>query len=151
MLFLLFQMDRDRYALEASQIAEVLPLVEIKKIPHAPRGVAGVFNYRGAPVPAVDLSELMLGRPAPARLDTRILVVREQKSGTRLLGLIAENATATLRREPQEFVASGVSVDGAAYLGPVTQDARGLIQWVEVDKLLSEPVRAALYSESLDA
>ena len=53
-----------------------------------------------------------------------------------LLGLIAEKATETLRREPGEFVTSGVTNAGTPYLGPVVTDARGLIQWVEVGKLL---------------
>jgi len=50
MLFLLFQLGQDRYALEASRVIEVLPLVSLKRIPQAPRGVAGLFNYRGRPV-----------------------------------------------------------------------------------------------------
>src|SRR5580692_2688337 len=74
-LFLLFQLGHDRYALEASRVLEVLPLLELKKLPGAPRGVAGIFNYRGRPVPAVDLSEMTLGRPASERLSTRIIVV----------------------------------------------------------------------------
>ena len=65
----------------------------------------------------------------------------------RLLGLIAEKATETLRREPGDFVASGVKSDGAPYLGPVAHDARGLIQWVEVDKLLPAAVREVLFRQ----
>jgi chemotaxis-related protein WspB len=66
-------------------------------------------------------------------------------SGPRLLGLIAERATETMRREASDFTSPGVSADGTPYLGPVTSDRRGLIQWVEVDKLLSEQARAALF------
>ena len=58
MLFLLFQIGKDRYALEASRVVEVVPLLALKELPQAPKGVAGLFNYRGALVPAVDLSEL---------------------------------------------------------------------------------------------
>ena len=65
----------------------------------------------------------------------------------RLLGLIAEKATETMRREPGDFVASGVKNDGAPYLGPVASDARGLIQWVKVDKLLSASVRDTLFKQ----
>ncbi len=153
MLFILFQLGRDSYALEAAQVAEVLPLVQVKKIPHAPAGVVGVFTYRGAPVPVLDLSALTLGRPAHARLSTRLLLVHyPDATGTkRLLGLIAEKATETLRREPGDFVASGVRTDGAPYLGPVVKDARGLIQWIEVDKLLPESVREVLFRPTVEA
>jgi len=75
MLFLLFQLGEDRYALEAGRAVEVIPFVALKKIPHAPHGVAGVFNYRGRPVPAVDLCELTFGRPARELLSTRIIIV----------------------------------------------------------------------------
>jgi chemotaxis-related protein WspB len=68
MVFLLFQLGSGRYALEASRVVEVVPLLEMKPLPQAPRGVAGIFNYRGRPVPAVDLSALTLGQPASERL-----------------------------------------------------------------------------------
>ncbi len=147
MLFLLFQLGRDHYALNVAQVAEVLPLVQMKEIPHAPLGVAGVFIYRGAPVPVLDLSALALGRPAHMRLSTRLLLVHyPDATGTRrLLGLIAEKATETLHRDPADFVASGVNNDGAPYLGPVASDARGVIQWIEVDKLLPAAVREMLF------
>ena len=149
MLFILFQLGGDRYALDAAQVAEVLPLVQVKKIPRAPAGGAGVFTYHGAPVPVLDLSELALGRPARARLSTRLLLVHypDGTGARRLLGLIAEKATETLRREPGDFVASGVRSDGAPYLGPVAHDARGLIQWVEVDKLLPASVSEVLFKQ----
>ena len=152
MLFILFQLGRDRYALDAAQVAEVLPLVQVKKIPHAPAGVAGVFTYRGAPVPVIDLSLLALGRVARSRLSTRVLLVNFPDAGgaKRLLGLIAENATETLRREAADFVASGVKADGAPYLGPVATDERGLIQWVEAEKLLPAAVREALFQQVVE-
>jgi len=48
MLFLQFQLGKDRYALDASVVVEVLPLLGIKRIPHAPDAVVGAFNYRGS-------------------------------------------------------------------------------------------------------
>ena len=80
-----------------------------------------------------------------------LLVHYPDENGTpRLLGLIAEKATETLRREPGDFVASGVKSDGAPYLGPVASDARGLIQWVQVDKLLPASVREVLFQQTVE-
>ena len=64
MLFLVFQLGKDRYAIEAHQVIEVLHLVNVKQIPQAPAGVAGVFDYHGASVPLIDLAELALGKPS---------------------------------------------------------------------------------------
>ena len=73
-LFLVFGLGKDRYALKASKIVEVLPMLEMKRLPHAPKGVAGVFMYHGVPVPAVDLSEVTLGAPAPRLLQSGIKI-----------------------------------------------------------------------------
>ena len=152
MLFLLFQLGNDRYVLEASRVVEVLPLLELKKIPQAPKGVAGLFNYRGQPVPAVDLSQLTLDQPASERLSTRIIVVKYSDIAGKnlLLGLIAEHATEMLRRESKDFVDSGVQLGAAPYLGPVLMDGKGVIQWVHEQRLLSEKVRDLLFSETME-
>ena len=150
MLFLVFELARDRYVLDVSQVAEVLPLVAITQIPHAPPAVAGILNYRGAPVPVIDVSQLTLGRPAQRRLSTRIVLVHypDADGQTRLLGLIAERATQTVRHEEKDFVASGVTSDGASYLGPVIADARGLLQWLDVRTLLPPSVRDVLFKQA---
>jgi chemotaxis-related protein WspB len=148
MLFLQFQIGPDRYALEASRVVEVIPLLGLKKIPHAPRGVAGMFNYRGEVVPALDLTALTSGQSAAERLSTRILVVRTSVTGrgTRLLGLIAERATSTLRKEAQDFVDPRLTPGSASYLGPVLLDDQGVIQWIQEQKLLPENLRQLLFS-----
>jgi chemotaxis-related protein WspB len=153
MLFLLFHLGDERYALDTVSVAEVLPLVRMKPIPQALPGVAGVFDYHGAPVPAIDLCELALGRAAPKCLSTRIILVRTLDDAGRphLLGLIAERVTQTLRRQATDFVSAGVSADGAPYLGPVTSDPGGLIQRIELSKLLSASVRRVLFRQTGEA
>ncbi|KQV89507.1 chemotaxis protein CheW [Pelomonas sp. Root1237] len=150
MLFILFQIGSERYALDAGQVVAVLPRLGVKAIPLAPSTVAGLCDYRGVPVPVIDLSELALGRPSANRLSTRIVLVTfpGPAAGPHLLGLLVERATQTLRREPAEFVAAGVNVDAAPWLGPVTTDAQGLIQRVEVQGLLPASLRAMLFDEA---
>jgi chemotaxis-related protein WspB len=152
MLFLLFLIGKDTYALDAGQVAEVLPLMSIKQIPRSPRGIAGAINYHGAPVPVIDLSELMLGRRAPARLSTRIILAlySDEHGEPHLLGLIAEGATEFMRRDSKDFVSSGITNDAAPDLGPVAADPRGLIQWIDVEKLLPPCVRDLLFKQPVE-
>lgn len=145
MLFLKFRIGSESYALDAAQIAEVLPLVQIARVPQAPIGVAGLINYRGKFVPVVDLSELMFGEPARPHISTRLLLVRY---GEHLLGLIAEQATETMRREAASFAESGIASDAAPYLGPVTQDGSQLIRRIELQKLLPAAVSSVLFRQA---
>ena len=150
MLFLIFQLGSDRYALDARRVAEILPLVSITKIPQAPTGVAGVLNYRGAPVPVIDLSELILGQPARPCLSTRIVLVHDGPDGghARLLGVIAEHATETVQRAVSDFVPSGLLNGATPYLGPVATDERGLMQWIDVEMLLPRSVKDVLFTQA---
>ena len=150
MLFLLFQIGSESYAIEAERVVEVLPLVKLKSLPQSPAGVAGVFTYRGRPVPVLDLCELALGRASRARRSTRLLLIKyaESKEGAqRILGVIVEYATTTMRKHPDEFMEAGVRNDGAPYLGPVVEVDRGLVQWVRVEKLLPPQVQELLFTQ----
>jgi chemotaxis-related protein WspB len=160
MLFLLFQLNEERYALEAAQIVEVLPLLPIQTIQHAPRGVRGVFSYRAMPVPVVDLSELIVGRPAEHRLTTRIVLIQnssEVGGSSRfaradkqqpLLGLIAERVTETMQLDPAQFKPCGVDGHNAPFLGAVVHKTRGFIRQILTDKLLAVAVSDALFGRS---
>jgi chemotaxis-related protein WspB len=150
MLFLAFRLDQDRYALPAQQVVEVLPLLQLKQWPKAAQGVAGVCSYRGQPVPVLDLSQLCLGRAAPRHLSTRLLLVRypDAREPTRLLGLIAEDATDTVRLDPHDFVDAGVRTDGAPFLGPVAAHAGALLQRLDVAHLLPPALRETLFVDA---
>jgi chemotaxis-related protein WspB len=149
-LFLLFRIGEERYALEAVEVAEVLPRLTLKPIAQAPHWVAGVFAHRGSVVPVIDLSALTFGTPAQMRTSTRMVLVNYRASVERapqLLGLILEQATNTLRCKADEFQPYGLDNRQAPYLGPVREDEHGLLQWIRVQDLLSEPVRALLFPE----
>ncbi len=57
-LYLLFRIGGDRYALDAGDVIEVLGLRVFKQVPGAPSWVAGMLQWRGAAVPAIDMSAL---------------------------------------------------------------------------------------------
>ncbi|HEV7967240.1 MAG TPA: chemotaxis protein CheW [Candidatus Acidoferrales bacterium] len=149
MLYLIFELGKDRYALQAGQVVEVLPLLDFKRVPRAMPGVAGLFNYHGTATPLLDLTELNLGRPSQAKMSTRIIVTNYvNDSGERhRIGLLAERVTETIRRAEADFKHSGVGVEGARFLGPVLVEANHIIQRVEIHHLLPENVGNQLFAE----
>jgi chemotaxis-related protein WspB len=129
MLFLHFQIGDGNFALAIDRIVEVLPLVELNKERDAPDWIVGSFDYRGRFVPVADLCALELGRPARRRLSTRIIMVRLGSDEDALIGLVAENAIETLRREPSDFA-------------PFATGPRGLVQRAELEGLLPAGLQA---------
>lgn len=147
-LFLVFRIGAERFALQATEVAEVLPRLALKPIAQAPHWVAGVFAHRGSVVPVIDLSALTFGQPAAPRTSTRLVLVHYRLDAQRpdlLLGLVLEQATDTLRCNVADFHPYGLDNREAPYLGPVREDEHGLMQWIQVADLLSDDVRALLF------
>ena len=170
MLMLLFYLDNERYALKSKQVIEVAPLVELKKQPHAPNYISGVFNYRGQIVPVIDLCQLIQGRPCHAHLSTRIILVNylsnhpsnekavRSADGRELsrsevvthypsvLGLMAERVVETLNRAESDLIDARMGIETAPYLGQMVLDEQGMIQCIRIEDLLTEEQRCATVS-----
>jgi chemotaxis-related protein WspB len=56
-----------------------------------------------------------------------------------------------LRCRPEEFQPYGLDNGDAPYLGPVRQDAQGLVQRIAVDDLLTDAVRELLFADERGA
>jgi len=142
-LYLQFRLNQQRFALDVREVIEVLPRRPLKPIAQAPAWVAGILAHRGVLVPVVDLSALSFAQPAAERASTRLVLVHYRQE--QVLGLILEQATETLRCMADEFQPYGLDNGEARYLGPVRQDAQGLLQRIEVDDLLPDTVRELLF------
>ncbi|WP_322013387.1 chemotaxis protein CheW [Paraburkholderia sp. J12] len=157
MLFLLFELDGERYALDAREIAHVLPLAPVRAHPGTPPWIAGLIGHAGVPVPVIDLAMLALGRPARALMSTRLVLVHDRgaqaasgaaSEGTpRYIALLLECATRTAVFAATAFAEGGIATPEARWLGPVARDEQGFVQWVKVDQLLDARVRALLFPD----
>ncbi len=149
MLVLVIQIGGDRYALDARRVREVVPAVVLRPVPHAPAEVAGLATWRGHVTPVIDLVELLRGQPCPQRMSSRMVVVDYGVgSDARPLGLLAEQITDVERVDDKAIEEPGVRVPDAKYLGRVMRVHGVIVQLVEVKDLLTEELRALLWSAS---
>ncbi len=151
MLLLLFRIGAERYALEASQVVEVAPLVCLKMIPQAPDYIAGLFDYRGHPVPVIDLCRLGSGEACRDCLTSRIIMLNYGSDNGRrqMLGLLAEQVTETVKQDPAALISSGISIADAPWLGDLVKDSEGMLQLIKIDALLPAPLRTSLFNVEL--
>ncbi len=89
--YLTFKLDEEIYALDISQVREVLDYTSITRVPRMPDFIRGVINLRGGVVPVVDL-RLKFGMPEGERtLDTCIIITEITLGGEKtLLGIRAD-------------------------------------------------------------
>ena len=152
-LFLLLRLGADRYAIDAGCVVEVLPIVRLKNIPCAPSGVAGMMSFRGSAIPVVDLGIIALDMATPARMMTRIVIVRYEPAArgedSGLLGLIAPEVMETAHLDTGRFEPVGVRNERAPYLGPVLTTSDGVLQQLMIPALLNDELRSALFQTEL--
>jgi chemotaxis-related protein WspB len=143
-LFLVFQLGKDSYALASSQIVQVLSRFEVNPFPEAPHGVVGLLTYRGTPVPVIDLNLVASDPPLASRSGTWIIVVRNPNAPDQLLALLAERATETLRCRLRDFKEASPDTRKAPHWGPVVAQLHRLIQWIQPDRLLNHATRQSI-------
>ena len=148
---LAFQLGEGRYALPLCDILEVLPLLPLSGVPHAPDYISGIINYRGQVVPVLDLCQLTLGRPCEARMSTRLIVLHWQLAGRadRLLALMVERAVNEMKLDAETFQSPPLQIDETPYLERLAVNATGLVQMVTVSQLLPQEIAALLYPEEV--
>ncbi|MGB0563035.1 MAG: chemotaxis protein CheW [Spirulinaceae cyanobacterium] len=139
MLFLLFHVGSERYALDTQSVVEVIPRVNLLPYPGTLPSVAGRFNYQGQILPVLDLSQLLGDEPCPLAWSSRIVIVDLDRDnpGNCLLGLLAERATETLSGDRVQQATEGLNLSQEAYLGDVLLQGQHMIQCLNLDKLLS--------------
>lgn len=99
--YLTFKIGEEIFALEVSQVREVLDMTRITRVPRAPDFMRGVINVRGSVVPVVDL-RLKFGLTRTENtVDTRIVVMEINLDGeATVLGALADSVNEVIELEP---------------------------------------------------
>jgi len=91
-----FEVAGGHYAVDVTQVREVVRWQPVTALPKAPALIEGVIDLRGVIVPIVDLGRVFTGRPLEPTLATRIAVV--EVDGL-LVGLVVDAAIEVLTVE----------------------------------------------------
>ena len=152
MLFVLFHVGDDRYVVDARKVVEVVPLVKLSNFSNTPEYIAGLCNYRAVPVPVVDIHCLLDNTPSRQVMSTRILLVKYLSSAQHehLLGMVVEYATETIVLDEDRFHQSTLQSSEENYVSNIMTDEHGIIQWMDVNRLLSKRDCDLLYGSAAE-
>ncbi len=145
MLVLTFQIGTDRLALDIRQVREVVPRVQLRQSACSPPWLAGVFVYRGQIVPVIDLHQLAGAGECPPHLSSRIILVPVGPEGeNRLLGLLAAQVADIREIQPPSGAVPYITNPGELDFGPVLTENGEILHFLELERLLPEPVQRQL-------
>lgn len=159
MLSLIWESSGDLFAFAASQVVEVLPMVEVRRLPAAPAWALGLADHHGRLVPVVEGSMLVQRPPAAANQAARVVVISlEALGGAHHAGILVPRVVSV---ERVDFAADsghpGFRVEGAEHLGEVARlrDGSGqagqTVQMVRPERLLGGEVASVLFKAAAEA
>ncbi len=138
--YLTFTLGKEKYAVDVSNIREILDCTTITKLPRAPEFMRGVINLRGSVVPVVDMRLKFGMSPTEESLATCIIVVEIfLDSETVLIGALADSVQEVLELDPEQIEASpriGVGAQGDFIKG-MGKDNDQFIMILDIDKVFS--------------
>lgn len=138
-----FGLGREEFAVEVTQVREIIRMEEITRMPKSPPFVEGIINLRGQIIAVIDLAR-RLNLPSGERSpETRIIVV---EAGDVKVGMIVDSVSEVLRVsaeavEPNPALAADVS---AAFLQGVVKHDNRLIILLDLARILSLEEMAGL-------
>jgi len=180
MLLLTFRAGGNSYAVDVAHVVEVVPRVDLRRLPHAPDFIAGLFDYRGTVVPVIDLGIRLGSEGCRDRLSTRIILVNSRPADHNLreadgdpatwdhdqeprsvrttgqdhrpwlLGLIAEQVSDVTSVKPEQVISTSIQLPQAPYLGAIVDIDHQMIQLMATDKILDESLRKAFFGAGPD-
>jgi purine-binding chemotaxis protein CheW len=102
--YITFKLGDELFAINVTQVREVLELPQITKVPTAPDYMRGVVNVRGKAIPVVDL-RLKFGLPStPDTVNSRIVVLELELDGEiTVVGGIADSVHEVIELEASQI------------------------------------------------
>lgn len=138
--YLAFKMDGEVFALDVSQVREILDYTKITKVPQTPDYMKGVINLRGAVVPVVDM-RLKFNMPSQERtVNTCIIVVEVHlEEEQAVLGVLVDSVQAVFGLEPSQVeppprIGTKLNTDFILGMGKRGED---LVIILDVDRIFS--------------
>lgn len=139
-----FEVKGRIYALDVSQVREIVRHQEITPLPMAPSMIEGVVDLRGAVIPVIDLSKVLTDETAPITNLSRIVVL---DCDGMVLGLCVEAATDVLSLDAGALedvpdLASQAGYDAVRHV--VRRPEAAPVMVLSLERLLEDVYRSAL-------
>lgn len=135
-LYLLFNLSSERFAVNTANVTEIVPLLDLVKVPKTVPYVRGLINYRGSMITVIDTTQLLYDEPCRKRSCCRIIVVDMADDGQqKQFGLLAEKVNRTCRLKTQELIEHELTQQQTPYLGKLVSQHSGNIQIIDLKQL----------------
>lgn len=139
--FLTFRVDRRLYALPVQEIAEVIRIPQVARVPQGPKALLGMANLRGSVLPVASMRGL-LGRGGDSEAPSARAIVLDGAAPVAITvdavgALVAPDATAIETREAELAAQPGERLRGAFQIASDSGTTEGVVKILDIESLLA--------------
>jgi purine-binding chemotaxis protein CheW len=145
-----FRLGDEEFGAPINQVHEILRLVEITRVPRAPKFIEGVINLRGRIIPIIDLRRRF---DLPVKTGENKQRIMEVEVDNQILGMIVDEVTEVLRI-PVDAVESAprmIADISGEYLAGIAKLPGRILIMLNFDKILSEQETLQIEQASMDS
>lgn len=104
--FLTFTLANEVFAVDISQVKEVLEYTALTRVPRTPAFMCGVINLRGSVVPVMDM-RLKFGMAKGERTVNTCIIILEvaQETSTTVIGAMVDSVKEVMELNPEQIEA----------------------------------------------
>jgi len=139
--YLTFTLEEEDFAVDVTNVREVLDFTNVTRVPRTPDFMKGVINLRGSVVPVVDMRLKFGLQEADVTVDTCIIVMEVEMEGeATVIGALADSVKEVFeldpgRIEPPPRIGSGLESEFISGMGKYNDS---FIIILDVNKVFSE-------------
>lgn len=130
---LIFNLDRQRYALRLDAVQRVVRAAAITPLPQAPEIVLGILDLQGQIIPVINLRKRFRLPERELRSEDQFVVAR---SAALTLALAVDGTESVIEASESPVIAPDDIMTGVAFLEGVTASEAGLILIHDLETLL---------------
>lgn len=138
--YLTFMLEEEIFALDISQVREVLEYTKSTKVPRTSEYMIGVINLRGSVVPVVDMRNKFRLNPMSITVDSCIIILEINIEGEEaVIGALVDSVREVIELEPDQMepppkMGSKLNTDYIKNMGKINGE---FIIILDVDKVFS--------------
>ena len=138
--YLSFLLDKGIFAINVSNVLEVLEKQPVTMVPDAPKYIIGVLNFRGEILPVIDMR--LKFNMASSSLDKFVIIVLELEINgkSQLFGAIVDSVADVMEINNNEIksVPEMGSSYNPEYITGMIKSEKGFIMILNIDKVFSK-------------
>lgn len=152
--YLTFVLDREVFALDVSNVREILEFGSVTKVPKTPDYMRGVINLRGSVVPVFDMRQKFGLGETKATVDTCVVVVEVDAGQEKtVIGALVDSVQEVSELEPDQIepapkIGTGLRTDFIKGMGKKDDS---FLMILDIDRVVSsEEISSVVGMEGAD-